>query len=239
MKRKVKICMNLRCENRVNNGNVTVCTGCGMELRNGIKFLDDNEIEKILHPEAEKVMQEEVAPAEEVVPELPKELVICPACGERIPYRVGLEFCPVCKEYVQDEVPIIENCEGEEQEIIQEVAQRSSIHALKSVDGAYRLELEGSWIKIGRLSTGQEYFQRFEKKKVSREHAILSKKDGEWHISYCKKEDRNYTGGLENPIYINQRKMEKNELYKLQAGDRIAFGEADIYDPMAAFFDVE
>ena len=101
------------------------------------------------------------------------------------------------------------------------------------------MELVGEWMKVGRQAKGKIYFENAEKWKVSREHAILQWIDGNWHISYCKKEDRNYTGGVENPIYINGRKLERQENYSLQIGDEIAFAELDKSDPMAAFFIVE
>lgn len=244
MKRKVKICMNLQCNSRVNAGNVTVCTGCGMELRDGLRFLDENEIEQILHPENDaQKREEEAASPEEEHPSVPQEIVVCPECGERIPYRVGLEFCPNCEEYVQDVIPIREDEEAAVQDesvcSMQQEAQTSGVTALRSIDGAYHLELSGEWIKLGRTATGQEYFTQYGKRKVCREHAILSKKNGEWFISYCKREERNYVGGVENPIFINQRAMGRDEMYQLQAGDRIGLAESDTSDGMAAFFDVE
>jgi len=224
--------MNLQCNSRVNAGNVTVCAGCGMELRDGLRFLDEDEIDRILHPEKnEQEAEEEVIPSGEVAAS-PREIVICPECGERIPFRVGLEFCPNCGEYVQDVIPI------REEDAPQEV-ESSGVKALRSIDGVYRLELCRDWMKIGRAADGQEYFIRYGKQKVCREHAILSKREGEWFLSYCKKEERNYVGGLENPIYINQRMLGRDEVWKLQVGDRIGLAEADTSDCMAAFFDVE
>ena len=94
-------------------------------------------------------------------------------------------------------------------------------------------------MKIGREAEGGQYFSQYGKRKVSREHAIVQKTDEQWYLSYCKREDRNYSGGVENPIYVNNRRLESLEKYCLMAGDEIAFSELDKSDPMAAFFRVQ
>lgn len=232
MKRKVKICMNQQCESRINKPDAAVCMGCKSSFR-GInwQFLDDAEIERILNPEPKAEEEDdEVQEEAQMTVEEKQEYVVCPSCGARVPYRVGLEECD-CGEYIGDIVPCAE------EETAQPVCK--GVTSLRSLDGRCHLPLDGEWIKIGRLATGKEYFESAGKRKVSREHAILRLLDGAWYISYCKREDRNYSGGVENPIFINKRRLEREENYRLQLGDEIGFAEFDTSDTMAAFFRAE
>jgi len=256
-KKKVKICMNLQCGARENKADAAVCVGCGSSFR-GISwaFMSDEEIEKVLHPE---LVQEEVSQQDAVYEDASEDgerlgecasscrVIICPSCGVHIPYRVGLEFCE-CGEYVQEEIPVEEgSSEGEEklrsdekqEGCVSQEQLSGCIKGMTTLDGTYRLEFTDTWMKIGREAVGRGYFESAGKLKVSREHAIIQLVNGEWHLSYCKKEDRNYAGGAENPIFINGRRMDRLESYRLQAGDEIAFAELDKSDPMAAFFRVE
>ncbi len=245
MKKKVKICMNAECINRVNKPDAAVCAGCGSSFRGmSWQFLSDEEIERLLSPDekVEEATRETDESGEEQSAREEQEqsggmFIICPSCQRHIPYRVGLEFCE-CGEYVQEEIPVQENTQSVE-EGQQETAEERKVTALQSLDGLYRLELTGEWMKVGRKATGEAYFESNGKYKVCREHAILQLTEGEWYISYCKREDRNYIGGVENPIFINKRKMERQESYKLKPGDEIAFAESDPSDSMAAFFRVE
>lgn len=243
MKRKVKICPNLQCEDRINKSDAAVCVKCGSSFRGmSWQFLDDSEIEKILNPQPEDAA-EEIPQEESMQKPQTMQVIICPSCGKHIPYQVGLEFCE-CGEYVQEEVPVSEvisesgACTGADSQ--EQQCQAPKVSALRTLDGQYRLVLKGDFVKVGRHSAGKEYFESMGKFKVSREHAILQLCGGEWHLSYCKKEDRNYTNGVENPIYINGRKMDIDESYQLQCGDEIAFAElVSTNDPLAAFFRAE
>lgn len=263
MKKKVKICMNMSCTNRVNKPDAAVCAGCGSSFRGmSWKFLNDEEIERLLHPKEDAENGQEdashaavadgaedaangtagtagqgggaaAASAAERAGQPGGMVIVCPSCGRRIPYRVGLEFCE-CGEYVQEEIPVSLAADtGSAVSCVQEVT------ALRTLDGLYRLELAGDWMKVGRQAAGQDYFGSHGKFKVCREHAILRRIDGHWQISYCKREDRNYSGGVENPIFINGRRLERQEEYRLKPGDEIAFAESDPSDSMAAFFRAE
>lgn len=237
MKKKVKICKNQQCTARVNSGDAVICAGCGSSFRGiSMQILSDEQIEKILNPEPENTPEPEAPQEENVLPTARTEYIICPNCGERLQYSVGLEFCDKCNEYVADELP---QCEADEQLPEEAAMPCQGVKVLQSLDGRCRLELSGDWIKIGRNATGKEYFENAGKRKVSREHAILQFKDGGWQISYCKREDRNYSGGVENPIFINKRRLEREENYRLQPGDEIGFAEFDTSDCMAAFFRAE
>lgn len=245
MKKKVKICSNQQCQHRVNTATAAVCVGCGASFR-GInwEFLTEEQIEKRLNPEEPEDVVEETKEPE--TKKEPSFVIICPSCQKHIPYRVGLEFCE-CGEYVQEEIPIDENAveEGTSSEGTCETTPAEPImeqsvckpQAMRTLDGAYCLTFCREWFKIGRESVGQEYLQS--RRKVSREHAILQLVNGAWTISYCKKEDRNYIGGIENPIFINGRRLGRTEQYELQIGDEIAFAELDKSDCNAAFFRVE
>lgn len=228
MKVKIKICRNPQCEDPVNEPNAAVCKGCkGSLARVKLSILEKEKIEE----EVERIRKSipitdddgggtddgmgDPGPVE------PKqEYIICPSCNARILYRLGLEFCD-CGEYIGDLYP------------------EQPVTALRSLDGKCHLPLHGDWIKIGRQAAGREYFESAGKKKVSREHAILRSIDGAWHISYCKREDRNYSGGVENPIFINKRRLEREENYRLQPGDEIGFAESDTSYTDAAFFHAE
>lgn len=245
-KRKVKICMNQQCTGRVNKPDAAVCAGCGSSFR-GIswEFLSEEQIEMRLHPEHEaEKMQEDDGDSNgggEEKKEAPRMVIVCPSCGVRIPYRVGLEFCE-CGEYVQEEVPI-EEASSNQSSVDPAVGEQDCgspcVKGMVTLDGEYRLLFTNEWIKIGREATGRTYFEKAAKGKVSREHVIIQLIEGAWYLSYCKKEDRNYSGGVENPVYINGRRMDRSENYRLQVGDEIAFAELDKNDPMAAFFRVE
>lgn len=228
MKVKIKICRNPQCEDPVNEPNAAVCKGCkGSLARVKLSILEKEKIEE----EVERIRKSipitdddgggtddgmgDPGPVE------PKqEYIICPSCNARILYRLGLELCD-CGEYIGDLYP------------------EQLVTALRSLDGKCHLPLHGDWIKIGRQAAGGEYFESTGKRKVSREHAILRSIDGAWHISYCKREDRNYSGGVENPIFINKRRLEREENYRLQPGDEIGFAESDTSYTDAAFFRAE
>lgn len=239
MKVKIKICRNPQCEDPVNEPNAAVCKGCkGSLARVKLSILEKEKIEE----EVERIRKSipitdddsggtgdgmgDPGPVE------PKqEYIICPNCNARIPYKPGLEFCD-CGEYIEDLPPgPIDGPEPPQ--------GYQPVTALRSLDGKYHLPLQGDWIKIGRQATGREYFESAGKRKVSREHAILRSIDGAWHISYCKREDRNYSGGVENPIFINKRRLEREENYRLQPGDEIGFAESDTSYTDAAFFRAE
>lgn len=242
MKKKVKICSNQQCQHRVNTATAAVCVGCGASFR-GInwEFLTEEQIEKRLNPEEEP--EEVIVDSPE--PESKKEpnfVIVCPSCQKRIPYRVGLEFCE-CGEYVQEEIPIDENAVEEPTAgdcpltPIEPNMEPYRPQAMCTLDGVYRLTFCGERFIVGREAVGGEYLQS--KGKVSREHAVLQIVNGAWTISYCKKEDRTYIGGIENPIFVNGRKLDRTEQYELQFGDEIAFSELDKSDCHAAFFRVE
>lgn len=240
MKIKRKICTNLKCEDPVNEPNAAVCKGCKCSLaRVKLSILDqdklEEEVEKIRNPKGitdndEPGGSEEPGGPEGPVDE-PMEYVVCPNCNARIPYTPGLEFCE-CGEYIGDIPP-------ESPDPPEPPQGCQPVTALRSLDGKCHLPLHGDWIKIGRQAIGREYFEGAGKRKVSREHAILRYIDGAWHISYCKREDRNYIGGVENPIFINKRRLEREENYRLQPGDEIGFAEFDISYTEAAFFRAE
>lgn len=228
--------MNQRCQNRVNKPDAAVCAGCGNSFgRISWKLLSDEEIEAIINP----ALSQEMAEPEETVCEEQKaeqkntqEYIVCPNCGKRMLFTIMLENCDECGEYVADELPV---CESEESA----QSESDSVTALHSLDGRCRIALSGDFMKIGRQAEGREYFESAGKRKVCREHAIVQKIDDAWYISYCKREDRNYSGGVANPIFINNRKLENDENYRLQPGDEISFAELDKSDSMAAFFRAE
>lgn len=234
MKKKVKICMNQQCESRVNKPDAAVCVGCGNSLaRTNWDFLSDEEIEVILNPALRlEELEEPVHEEQQIEQKKAQEYIICPNCGKKMPFSVMLEYCDECGEYVADQLPLCEN-----EENIQPVCY--GVTALSSLDGRCRLTFSGDFIKIGRQAEGREYFESAGKRKVCREHAIVQKIDDAWHISYCNREDRNYSGGVANPIFINNRKLKNGENYRLQPGDEISFSEIDKSDPMAAFFRAE
>lgn len=250
MKKKVKICMNRQCTNRVNKPDAAVCVGCGNSFgRINWKRLSDEEIEEILNPKTkqEPVMEETVETQEPVMEEngetqapvasgQAQEYIVCPNCGKRMVYTVMLEICDECGEYVADQLPV---CDSKEQETVQEVSACTEVTAMQSLDGRCRITFSGNFMKIGRHAEGGEYFESAAKRKVCREHAIVQKIDDAWHISCCKREDRNYSGGVANPIFINNRMLGRDEQYRLQPGDEIGFAELDKSDPMAAFFRAE
>ncbi len=243
MKKKVKICMNVQCADRVNKPNAAVCACCGSSFRGiNVQFLDENEIEEVLHPTKKPEEGFTESPQESSEPQsvTVQEVVICPECGRRTLYRVGLTECE-CGAWIQDEIPVREMPQTPEatDKACSQSCTPACVSALSSLDGKCRLELTQTWMKIGRQAAGQAYFQAEGKRKVSREHAIIQRQEDGWYISYCKKEDRNYQGGVENPIFINNRRLERQENYKLQSGDEIAFTETDKSDRMAAFFRVE
>lgn len=243
MKRKVKICKNQQCGNRVNKPDAAVCIGCGASFR-GIswKILSEEEIEKALQPEVIEEEPEiskrgEETPAEE--PKTPEKLVIiCPNCGARVPYHIGIENCSECGEYIQEEIPVKEN-ETLEKETQNGGENLNFAKGMRSLDGVCYLEFTGETMEIGRHALGQSYFEGHGKGKVSRQHAKIQKKEDGWHIVYYRREDRTYRDGILNAIYINDRMLQLDESYRLQPGDRISFAEMDMTDPLAAFFRVE
>lgn len=244
MKIKRKICRNLQCENPVNEPNAAVCKGCGCSLaRVSLSLLDkdkiEEEVEKLRKPKSVTSDDNDNANAGtggingiiDIIDEI-AEYISCPHCNARILYKPGREFCE-CGEYIGDITP--------ESEARTEIVYKDplAVTALRSLDGRCYLPLNGDWIKLGRQALGGEYFESEGKRKVSREHAILRYIDGAWHISFCKREDRNYSGGTENPIFINKRRLEREENYRLQLGDEIGLAESDISDTAAAFFRAE
>lgn len=247
-KRKVIICPNLQCVNRVNAPNATTCAECGFLFRGiNCEWLYDEEIEKRIHPEkfaeAEEIIEESAGESEESSKTLRQQVIICPSCNKRTPYRVGLEFCE-CGEYIQEEEPVFEEevqdtaCEMEQETRAASCEMREEIIGFKTLDDVFMMKFEGDYAKIGRLALGGEYFLKHGKNKVCREHAILRRIDGEVYISYCKKDERNYLGGVDNPIFINKKMLGNGESCRLQVGDIIAFSELDTTDPQAAFFKV-
>ena len=266
MKIKRKICRNLQCENPVNEPNAAVCKSCKCSLaRVGLSLLDqdkiEEEVEKIRKPKSITGDDDEhthegtdaIDKADGIEDE-EKEYIVCPYCNARMLYKPGRELCE-CGEYIGDITPGMEADTGKSRGIvgcrIVDIPPRTgadtddalkdgqAVTALRSLDGRCHLPLQGDWIKMGRWAFGREYFESAGKRKVSREHAILRYIDGAWHISYCRREDRNYSGGVENPIFINKRRLEKEENYRLQRGDEIGFAESDISDTDAAFFRAE
>lgn len=244
---KRKICRNLQCENPVNEPNAAVCKGCKCSLaRVNLSILDEDkieeEVERIRHPEpkggddgpGDTGGTVDTGETGNDIVEPEPEYVICPSCNARILYRPGLmELCD-CGEYIGDLYPPDPKGGTEP-----DPPTGQPVTALRSLDGRFHLPLYGDWIKIGRQAAGREYFISAGKEKVSREHAILRYIDGAWHISYCKREDRNYSGGVENPIFINKRRLEREENYRLQPGDEIGLAEFDIAYTQAAFFRAE
>lgn len=241
MKIKRKICRNPQCEDPVNEPNAAVCKSCKCSLaRVNLSILDEDKIKE----EVEKIRKSKLITGYnddnthegtegiDGTEDEKKEYIICPSCNARIHYKPGLEFCD-CGEYIGDLTP---EPEADTDDVLQEC---QPITALRSLDGKCHLPLNGDWIKIGRQAVGREYFESAGKRKVSREHAILRYIDGAWHISYCKREDRNYSGGVENPIFINKRRLEREENYRLQPGDEIGFAEFDTSYMDAAFFRAE
>lgn len=234
MKVKIKICRNPQCEDPVNEPNAAVCKGCkGSLARVKLSILEkekiEEEVEKIRN--AGSIIDDDGGGPGGGPGDGGEEYIICPSCNARILYKPGLEFCD-CGEYIGD-LPPGTIYDPEPPQGYQPVT------ALHSLDGKCHLPLHGDWLKIGRQATGREYFESAGKRKVSREHAILRYIDGAWHISYCKREDRNYSGGVENPIFINKRRLEREENYRLQPGDEIGFAESDISYTDAAFFRAE
>lgn len=246
MKIKRKICRNLQCENPVNEPNAAVCKSCKCSLaRVNLSILDEEkieeEVEKIRKPKSMTDDDNDNAnvgtAGTNVTGEIDDidaagEYIICPYCNVRMLYKPGRELCE-CGEYIGDITPEPETGTDDALQGCQAVT------ALRSLDGRCRLPLHGDWLKIGRQATGREYFESAGKRKVSREHAILRCIDGAWHISYCRREDRNYSGGVENPIFINKRRLEREENYRLQVGDEIGLAESDTSYDDAAFFRVE
>lgn len=236
-KRKVKICKNQQCEHRVNGPDAPVCIGCGASFR-GVswKFLSEEEIEKALLPEIIEEESEEVQEEEAKVEEnMDREVIICPNCGAHVTYYVGVQECPECGEYIQEELPVKESEILAEDKPVQEFV----VKGMRTIDGNCFLDFNKEYMEIGRLALGKEYFEGYGKRKVSRQHAKVHKREDGWYISYCRPEDRNYYGGVQNPIYINNVELGINENYRLQVGDMVAFAELDMSDPMAAFFRVE
>lgn len=238
---KAKICRNQQCEDRVNEASAVVCRGCRANLRN-VKprfFSSEEEIQKALQPE---VIEEETEITEEVekIKEEPvREVIICPNCGAHVPYYVGIQECNECGEYIQEEIPV------KEKELAAEEATQNCCESLnfakgmRSLDGVCYLEFTGETMEIGRHASGQDYFEGHGKRKVSRQHAKIQKKEDGWHITYYRREDRKDRDGILNAIYINDRMLRMDESYRLQPGDRISFAELDMTDPLAAFFRVE
>lgn len=237
-----KICMNPQCGDRINEASATVCQGCGASLaRVAPRRLNKDKLEeegkKIRNSKRETGGDGDSNPAgtDETgeTEEKKVEYVICPECDKRIVFRIGLETCPNCGEYVGHIAPTTGEDTGDA------VSEDKPVSALRSLDGKYCLQLEGDLLKIGREAAGKEYFESEGKRKVSREHAIMRRIEGAWHISYFKKEDRNYSGGIENPIFINGQRLGREENVRLQIGDEIGFAECDHSYPTAAFFRAE
>lgn len=241
MKRKVKICNNKQCENRVNDPSAVVCMGCRANMRNvRPRYLSEEEIQKALQPE---VIEEEPEKTEEE-PEKQeetsvREVIICPNCGARVPYYVGIENCSECDEYIQEEIPVREDALPTEEMVQNSCECLNCAKGMRSLDGVYYLEFIGEAMEIGRKAQGQDYFEGYGKGKVSRQHAKMQKKEDGWYIAYHRKEDRTYRDGILNAIYINDRMLRLDENYRLQVGDQISFAELDMKDPLAAFFRVE
>lgn len=241
-----KICMNPQCGDSINEASATVCKGCGANLarvdpRRLNKDKLEEEVEKIRNQKRKTEDDGDSNPAgtggadepKETEEKKEEEYVICPECEKRIIFRPGLETCPNCGEYVAHIAPITGEDTGDAEQ------KDKPVSALRSLDGKCRLQLEGDWLKVGREAFGREYFESEGKRKVSREHAIMRRIEGAWHISYCKKEDRNYSGGIENPIFINGQRVGREENVRLQIGDEIGFAERDYSYTTAAFFRAE
>lgn len=240
--KKVKICPNAQCADRINSPSAMECKTCRMQLRN-IKvefFNSDEEIEKRLNPPAEENIDDKEEDKEDA-PE--RMIVICSDCGKQIPYQIGLEFCE-CGEYIADIPPVAEHTlasegaegSGTKNETLEMVA--GSVCGMETLDGVYRITFTEDYMKIGRTEVGKEYFAQYGKIKISREHITLQKIEGAWYLSYCKREERNYTGGQENAVYINERKLLRDENYQLKVGDIISMAKLDRTDLEAAFFRV-
>jgi len=233
--RKVKICTNLQCNNRVNEAAAVVCKGCGRSLsRVKQEFLSENDIEKRLNPVVEEEEKEPEGCAGEPTSLTSGLVVVCPSCSAQIPYQIGLEFCE-CGEYIADVPPITL---GIQADIQSEELPTPCVKGMGSLDGFCRIDFLHDFMKIGRENFGREYFLQYGKAKVSREHIIVKRVAGEWYLSYCKKEDRNYANGRENAAFVNDRMLARDEEYCLQVGDEIALGTRDKTDIYAAFFRV-
>lgn len=244
--KKVKICPNIQCTARVNGPGAMECKACRMQLRN-IKveyFQSDEEIERRLNPPAEASSHEDSVEETKQEPEAETLVVVCSSCGKHVTYHIGLEFCE-CGEYIADIAPVSEaelqqedTCGQEEVSGCRE-EQTCSVSGMQSLDGLCRIAFLEDFMKIGREAKGKEYFLQYGKGKISREHIVIQKINNEWYLLYCKREDRNYAGGRENAVYVNDRKLERDEEYRLQVGDVISMSALDRSDTQAAFFRVE